>query len=599
MSTDKRKDIQRFKEFVAQTPELSGVYIMYNVDDTIIYVGKAKSLKKRLASYFTGQKDIKTKTLVSKIERIETIIVQNEYEALLLENTLIKQHSPRYNISLKDGKTYPAIKITNEDFPRVYRTRKIIHDGSQYYGPFPSTQIMDQYLELIQKIVPLRRCKTLRKRASPCMYYHIGKCPAPCADKISKADYKKLIDKVDRLLSGKTVGLIKALEADMKEEAEALHFEKAAQIRDTIRAIGEFSADNQVIDFDPLARDYIAYFAQGSMLTFVVFKMRQGKLSGRDLFRETSAGAENESLSNFIMSYYSEKNLPPESVYVPLNEDFSLLEAYFLKEFSVKARFLIPSDKRHEAALALARQNAKEDLQRRLKETGDIPALQELRQALNLDRLPRRIEGFDIAQLGGKYPVASLISFYNGAPDKKNYRYFKIKTLDGKVDDFESIREAVARRYSRLVNENLDLPDLIMIDGGIGQVDAAKGILDSLDLLIPVVGLAKRNEELWLPYAKEPIVLSKASPALHVLQNVRDETHRFATGLNQKLRSKEELKITQLETIQGIGAVRAKKLLTSMGSLEAIIKASPEELTEKCGISLNLSKAIIDALNQA
>jgi excinuclease ABC subunit C len=605
---------EKLKSAARDAPELPGCYLMRDGEGKIIYIGKAKSLRNRLASYFSGRKDVKTATLLRRTLSIETIIVSNEYEALLLENTLIKQHSPRYNINLKDGKSYPVIRLTAEKFPKLFRTRHIIEDGSRYFGPFANVQAVDGMLRLIEKLFPLRKCRTLRKRDNPCMYFHIGRCAAPCCGKIDEAAYAVHAESAAKLLSGETDALVTSLRVKMHEEAAALNFEKAAEWRNAIADVENLASANSVVDFDETGRDYIAWAAEGVLTSFSVFSMREGRLSGRELYRACSAAEEDDSLETFIASYYCEDRPPPAKVFLmtaaasggqaqnQAEEQagrFSNMARYLRERFGYAPEFCLPAagrdgengQKRHEAALAMARQNAFEDLRKRLKERGAEPALDELRSALNLSRRPERIEGFDIAQLDGKYPVASLVSFKNGVPDKKNYRCFRLRSVIGVVDDFAAMREAVRRRYSRLVREGGELPDFILIDGGIGQVNAAHGVLAEIGLDCGLAGLAKRDEEIWLPGAGEPVRLSRRSEALKVLQAVRDETHRFATGFNQRLRSKEAA-FPLLEAIDGVGSRRAAHLMKQYGSLEAIAAADAEAIAASCFLSLPLASTI-------
>jgi len=707
----------KLKAVIADSPQEPGVYIMKAQDDSIIYVGKAKSLRNRLRSYFSGEKDIKTATLIRHVYSIETIIAKNEYDALILENTLIKQHSPKYNINLKDGKTYPVIRLTYEDFPRIFKTRRIIQDKSIYYGPFPNVWAVDAMLETIDKLFPLRKCKKIKKNG-PCMYYHIQRCLAPCCNKITADEYSLHVQRVQKLLSGDTDALIIDLTAKMHEAARLMQFEGAAQIRDAIKAIENLTREeNAVEDHNPEDRDYIAWAQEGVLATFTVFAMRGGKMTGRDLFRTRSAADEKESLEVFITTYYDPGRPPPAKIFfqtgrkglgngewgtgngerglgtreqglgtrerglgtrerglgtrerglgtrergtvilnknpeslipspesqvpspksqipspksrvpspesqvpspesltpspqsqvpspksqVPSPEsltpspesliDFSLLKNWFNLKFGYIPELISPSEKHHTAILAMASLNAEEDLRKRLKERGAGPALDELMTVLNLETRPECIEGFDIAQLDGKHPVASLISFKNGVPDRKNYRYFKLRTVIGIIDDYAAMREAVKRRYSRLIHEGKDLPDLILIDGGIGQVNAAKEVLDDLGIDCGIVGLAKRDEELWLPQAKEPVILPRQSEALKVLQYVRDECHRFATGFNQRLRAK-DLFFPILESVEGIGPKRALAIMKSYGSLENIAMSEPQEMAERCNISEDAARAV-------
>jgi excinuclease ABC subunit C len=636
-NSETAEHIESLKASAADAPVEPGVYIMRDGEGRIVYVGKAKSLRNRLKSYFAGTKDIKTATLIRHARSIETIIVASEYEALLLENTLIKQHSPRYNINLKDGKTYPVIRITSEDFPRIFRTRTIVHDNSLYYGPFPNVQGVDAMLELIDKLFPLRKCRKMKKE--PCMYYHIGRCLAPCCGKIGKEEYQSHVERVRQLLAGETESLVIGLTAQMHEAARALQFERAAQVRNAIRAIEQLAGEeSSVVDHDAEGRDYIAWAAEGVLATFTVFSMRGGKMTGRELFRTRSAADEGESLEMFITSYYEPNRPPPEKIYIQtmlgaINEEGgapplapasadapssasppsggeppatppknlspgadappSSLPDWFRERFGFEPELLpaAAGGRHHAAILAMARQNALEDLRRRIRERGAGPALDELRQALNLRGRPELIEGFDIAQLDGAHPVASLISFRNGVPDRKNYRYFKLRSVVGKVDDFAAMREAVHRRYSRLIREEKELPGLVLIDGGIGQVNAAKGVMDELGMDSDVVGLAKREEELWLPHAKAPVVLSRSSEALKILQFVRDETHRFATGFNQRLRSK-DLRFPALETVDGIGPKRAAAIMKAYETIENIAAADTVELAECCRLSEASAKAV-------
>lgn len=561
-----------------KAPKLPGVYLWKDENQEVIYVGKAKNLKNRLSSYFSGMKDIKTKTLISKAFLIEYITTDNEYEALILENTLIKKYSPRYNINLKDDKSYPVLRITNEDFPRIFRTRRIIQDGSKYFGPFPNAGALSTFTENLYKQYPLRQCKKLRKRSSPCMYYHIGRCAAPCCEKISKESYNQIIEEIIHLLEENPKETVQKLTLEMKECAKALDFEKAAKIRDNIDAIKALHIKNSVSDFNTDSRDYIGFATEGTLVSFAVLKMREGRLIARDLYRTKSLNTDEELINEFLMAYYVSQDLFPSQIFIPINMDVNLFRQWSEKEMEIQAQIFTPEvfDSKHNSAMEMAEQNAKEDIIRRLRERSDTPALEELKQLLKLDHLPTRIEGFDIAHIGGKFPVASLISFYNGNPDKKNYRYFRLKTTDGIIDDFASMREATARRYTRLLNENAELPDLILIDGGIGQVNAVKGVLSTLDLDIPIIGLAEKNEDIYLPGNSTPIQLPKRSDALRLLQRVRDETHRFATSKNQALRTKEKTANPFLE-LPHIGSKRAMLLLKTYGTIQNLV----DEVTKK------------------
>lgn len=591
MKTDTRERRQQLQDTAHKAPSTSGVYFWKDEAGTVIYVGKAKNLKNRLSSYFSGRKDIKTQILVSRASSIEYITTANEYEAFILENNMIKEHNPRYNINLKDGKSYPVLRITNEPFPRLFKTRRILQDGSKYFGPFPDVGALDTFIETLQRLYPLRRCKILRKRESPCMYYHIGRCGAPCCDRESEHTYNEYIGEIERILEGKGPDTEARLTAEMKQAAKELKFEKAARLRDGIAALRVLRSQNVVEDFDPEDRDYIAYFTEGELVSFTVLKMRQGKLLGRDNYRTVSLNETEELLGEFLTAYYTEAAMIPPKIFVPTTTGLDICHQWFATALQAQPDIYVvkedgesttPNYKRHLAAMNMAFQNAREDIIRRVRERGDMPAMEELQKLLGLPHLPVRIEGFDIAHIGGRLPVASLISFYNGNPDKKNYRYFRLKTTDGIIDDFASMREAVARRYTRLLNEQADLPDLILIDGGIGQVNAVQAVLSALHLDIPVAGLAKRDEEIYRPGNSTPMSLPKRSDALRLLQRVRDETHRFATSRNQRLRTKENT-VSIFAGMPHVGDKRARSLMLTF--------TSPQQLVADCQSYLQEAQA--------
>lgn len=586
------------RETARKAPEAPGVYIWRDESGRILYVGKAKSLKARLASYFSGRKDAKTRFLVSKARSLEWILTETEYDALLLENNLIKRHEPRYNVNLKDGKTYPSIRITAEEFPRVFRTRRIVDDGSRYFGPYPSADVIDRYLDLIRRLFPLRRCKIMRKRETPCMYYHIGRCSAPCAGKTTREEYLRQVERVAALLSGESEALLGSLRADMEAASAALAFEKAAALRDTVAAIEAFKGDTGTVDFAQGDRDYLAWHADGTLVSFVVFQARGGKLVGRDLFRERSFASEAEAASEFMAGYYGPGRLPPPELYAKDPAGLELAADYLRRSLGVEFELRSPAERRHEAAMAMAAHNAREDIVKRRRETGDLEAMEELRKALGLDSLPELVHGFDIAQLSGKHTVASLVAFRNGVPEKKSYRIFKIRSLDGAIDDFGAMREAVARHFTRLANEEVELPDLLLIDGGRGQVNAAQGVLEALGLELPVVGLAKENEELWPFGASEPVVLPKDSPGLRLVVALRDEAHRFATGMNQRLRGK-ALAFPVLEAVKGVGPRRARRIMDAFGSLRAVAEAEPAYIAKAAGLEPEAARAVREAAARA
>ena len=622
-----------------KAPQSSGVYLWHNSEDTVIYVGKAKNLKNRLSSYFSGQRTLKTKLLVAHAKWIEYITTRNEYEALILENNLIKKYSPRYNINLKDGKSYPVLRITNEAFPKIFKTRRILQDGSTYFGPFPDVGALDSFIESILKLYPLRHCHTLRDRDTPCLYYHMKQCKAPCCKKISQQEYNIYIEEIKGLLGGKDDGKTGAsgdsddkendglakMTAEMKAAAKDLNFEKAARLRDGIKALMVLKNQNIVETFDSDDRDYLAYSSEGELVSFTILKIRKGKLLGRENYRAESLNDDEDLVGEFMACYYEDPLTIPPNIFIPETNQAGLIVKWLQEDMKCNCQLTIvtpgmkvkdleaqnaggggtslpagnfagegaeishqPINPRHFsistaprdiAAIQMARQNAKEDIIRRLRDRGDMPAMKELKEALGLDVLPVRIEGFDIAHIGGKWPVASLISFYNGNPDKKNYRYFRLKTTDGLIDDFASMKEAVSRRYTRLLNEQADMPDLLVIDGGIGQVNAVEEVLNAIGVDIPIVGLAKRDEELYRPGNSVPITLPKRSDGLRLLQRVRDETHRFATSRNQNLRTKENTKSIFLE-LPGVGEKRALVLQREFTTLENLANAEESKIAQ-------------------
>ncbi len=586
------------KELAKTLPHLPGVYLMKNSAGKIIYVGKAKDLRNRVTSYFLSGKDIKTSFLVSKIATIEYIITGNEYEALVLENNLIKQHNPHYNISLKDGKSYPLIRITNEKFPKVFKTRRVIQDGSEYYGPYPDVKSLDRYLDLIDKIFPLRKCGIpLRKRYSPCLYYHIGRCCGPCAGLVTEEEYAKHIAKVRAFLTGKDDNLIRQVKDEMMKAAKEEKFEIAAEKRDLLYALETVTQAQQVQDFSTESRDYAACEMRMHLATISIMQIRDGRLMGKALYRAETFGDETETLLHFLVQYYGDGGNIPQQLYVSHDIDSTLIQTFFKNELSVATEVSLPGEGKHYRVLRMAAENAARDVEKRLKSRENPEALEELMRVLELDNLPKHIEGFDVAHLAGKYTVASLITFIDGTPDKRNYRRFNIRGLEGKIDDFASIREAVTRRYTRQVREKNPLPDLILIDGGKGQVNVAREALRDLGLDdLPVVALAGEYEDIHFPDERPPLRLSESSEALKLLQAVRDETHRFATSLNQQQRSKEATFLL-LESIGGVGPARSKRLMQTFGTLEALLSASAEEIARLARVPLPVAARILKTLH--
>jgi excinuclease ABC subunit C len=582
-----------------QYPDQPGVYLMKDTEGRIIYVGKARSLRNRIRSYFAGEKEIKTRFLLAHMADIEVIITHTEYEALILENNLIKQWAPQYNIDLKDGKTYPVIRLTAEEFPRVYRTRRMVFDGSEYFGPFPKPHQIDLYLRLIERHFPLCKYRGSRKkRAYPCLNYHMGRCAGACCGKITREEYLKIVHGVRSLLSGRSDELLRDLRLRMKEASDIQDFERAARLRDQVLAIEEVSVEQRVMEFSEEDRDYIALAPCADELVVVVLQVREGMLLGKEVFRVAEYSPDDEALSHFISLYYAERKSIPGAVFVSHHVDAENLSTY-LKELAGRPIAVkTPQRGKHTQLLSMAEENAREEAVKAVRGAEMSAALEGLKADLFLPDVPRRIEGFDIAHLEGADTIASMVRFTDGRPDRRLYRAFSIRSLDGKVDDFQSIREAVARRYTRVLNEELDRPDLILIDGGKGQLSAAQGVLRSLGLeTIPVIGLAKKEENIFIPGRDSPLVLDEASPSLRILEAVRNESHRFATKLSRKRRTK-RLTLAVLEGIPGIGASRSRRLMESFGSVEAILGATPEELQKRAGLPRETAAMLLARLSE-
>ena len=580
-------------------PENPGCYLMKNAEGTVIYVGKAKNLKRRVNSYFLPNRNAKTAALVEKIVNIEYVITGNEYEALVLENNLIKKYNPHYNILLKDGKSYPLIRITNEDYPRVFKTRRVIKDGSLYYGPYPDGKRLDMYLETVEDTYPLRLCQgVLKKKSTPCLYYHMKKCSGPCIGAISKEEYGEYIKEVKDFLSGDDSSLSRKVKKEMLEASKKLDFETAAKKRDLLEALSVMQSNQGVDDMDTSedSRDYAAIEMRAYLCTVSIMQFRDGRLIGKAMYRAECLGDETETLLSFLIQYYSDGDTLPHELYVSHDIDADLLSKFFKEELGKPLKVEIPKDGKHYRILRLAGENATRDVEKRLKSVDNTPALERLKEITNIDTLLSLIEGFDIAQLSGKYTVASLIVFRDGNPSNKEYRHFSMKSLEeNEINDFQSIHEAVFRRYKRQRDEKAQLPDLLMVDGGIGQVNAAIAALDELGLSFPVVGLAEKHEEIVFP-DNTSLLLDHSDPGLRVLIALRDECHRFATSFNQRMRSK-DASFKLLESIDGVGPERSKRIMQTYQSVEAILSLTPEELAKGAKIPLPVAERVLRKLN--
>lgn len=595
---EQKERFQKAREMARALPLNPGVYLMKDETGTVIYVGKAKSLRKRVSQYFLPNRDRKTSALVQKICKIDHIITGNDYEALILENNMIKKYSPHYNILLKDGKSYPVIRITHEDFPKVFRTRRIIRDGSEYYGPYPDASRLAQYTDLIDKLFKLRRCSIpLRKRTQPCLYYHIGRCMGPCCGKVSKEEYNKSIDRIRKMLQGKSDELEKQVKDEMMAASRDLQYEVAATKRDILLALQSVSKAQMVEDHtDTESRDYAAIEMRSPLCTVSIMQFRDGKLIGRALYRAQTFGDESETLLNFLTQYYEEGKEIPKEIFVSHEIDRDLISRYFKDCFDVDVKISVPKDGRNYRILRMASENASNDVEKRLKSRDNTAALEELARLCDLEEPPVLIEGFDIAQLNGKYTVSSLISFVNGNPNPQGYRRFNIKSLDGAIDDYGAIKEAVTRRYTRVMKEGLQKPNLILIDGGKGQVNVARDVLDSIGFAdVPVVGLAKEFETIVFDDDRPDLRPDHSNEGLRVLIAVRDECHRFATGANQAMRSR-DASFKLLKSVPGVGEKTSVKVMEAFTTLDDLIACTPEEIAKRAGIPIKTAENLLTKL---
>jgi len=598
---------------MSSAPTDPGCYIFRDKSGKILYIGKARNLRNRVKSYLSkGDLNPKTSVLVSKVNDVEFFVTNSEVEALILENTLIKKHKPRYNVCLRDDKTYPYIKITNEDFPRVFITRRVIDDGSKYFGPYTDVKSLRNTLRIINKIFQIRTCKynltgeiIEKKKVQLCLNYHIKKCGGPCQGLVSKDEYDRMINKVEAFLEGRIDEVVDYLKEKMDIAAKELIFEEAARYRDQIRAIQSY-ARKQFVELPDIQNIDLVYFIIESRTALaVLFRVRSGKLMGKEPFyigNVESAGT-GEVVSGFLERYYSSTSLIPDEVLLNIEPDNSEILTEWLSSLrGKKVRIGIPKSGEKLRLMMIAEKNAKLQFEElRYKEglkVDFVPkTLRSLKKDLGLENYPRRIEAIDISNLKGKQPVGSVIVFEDGKPKKSEYRRYKIKTVE-RIDDYAMISEVVRRRYGRLMEEGKRIPDLILIDGGKGQVSVAKKELDSLGLdNVPVIGLAKKLEEIYFPSLKDPLVLSKASISLILLRRIRDEAHRFAISYHRLRRKKEGIR-SVLDEIPGLGKVKRIELMKHFGSVEKLASVSKEDIMKVPGIGKKLAEKIWEHLHQ-
>ncbi len=602
-------------EDLKMLPDRPGVYLMKDVNGKIIYVGKAISLKNRVRSYFQASRNLslRIQNMVSLVDRVEYITTDSEMEALVLECNLIKEEHPKYNIRLRDDKQYPWVKITlAESFPQVYITRKMKKDGSKYYGPYTNVSSLRETFRLIRQIFPLRSCRhdlDREKIERPCLNYHIRRCLAPCAGEINQAAYREMIHQVCIFLEGRQDELLEKLQQSMTEASEKREYEKAARFRDQVNAIRKVLEKQKVVSDSGDDSDIFG-LAQDRWGTMVqVFQVRQGKMVGREYFLLTE-GEETpapEVLESFIPQYYDGSGFIPRHILLPVEpEGMAVIKEMLCLERGGAVEIKIPQKGEKLKLVQMATENAQMLLEiERNKETMQENQVQEilaeLQGELFMSKLPLRIEGFDISNTQGQEAVASMVVFENGVPKGSDYRRFKIKTIEG-PNDFAMLQEAVRRRFLKGLAERQEVatekgkfakfPDLLLIDGGKGQLSGVREVLTELGLEhIPTIGLAKQEEAIFLPDREDPIMLSRRSRGLMLLQRVRDEAHRFAITYHKSLRDKNTVK-SILDKITGIGPKRKQLLLKTFGSVKQIQEASVEDLAKVPGINLKIAESI-------
>ncbi len=580
---------------ISSVPTNPGIYIYRNSKGTIIYIGKAKNLRNRVRSYFQQGRpvDAKTKAMIGKIADFETIIVDSEAEALILEDTLVKKHKPRYNILLRDDKSYPYVRVTKEDYPRVFPTRYIVRDGSKYFGPFTDVRHLKRVMKVIRSLYRLRSCDykiddeaIANKKYKICLDYHIDKCEGPCEGLISKEKYNQNVQSAIKILNGKTRDIEKQLIEEMEHLSEDMRFEEAAIIKDQYMILKEYLSHQKLVSADLIDRDIFGMSRIEEAACTLVFKIRDGKMTGRRHFIIPKAEGQSDDriMQSSVEKWYLETEFIPREVFLPteLNDD-EFIKDWLRKKKGKAVDIIIPKLGDKKQLVSLACTNAEYLLRDyhiaiAKREQSMSKAVLSLQRDLRLDKVPERIECFDNSHIQGSELVSSLVVFEDGKPLKSDYRKFIIRTVD-KNDDFAAMREVVSRRYKRLKEENGALPDLIIIDGGKGQLSGAYSILKELGLedKIPLIGLAKRLDEVFTPGRKDSILLPKTSSSLRLIQQLRDEAHRFAITFHRQLRDKRTLQ-TELTEIKGIGEKTARKLLIEFGSVENIKNANKIDL---------------------
>ncbi|SEC66830.1 excinuclease ABC subunit UvrC [Paenibacillus sp. GP183] len=599
-------------------PDKPGCYLMKNAEGTIIYVGKAKVLKNRVRSYFRGSHDAKTQLLVSEIRDFEYIVTSSNMEALILECNLIKKHHPRYNVLLKDDKTFPYIKITHEEHPRLEVTRRVFKDKGKYFGPYPNAFAAQQTKKLLDRLYPLRKCKTLPDKV--CLYFHIGQCLGPCVQEVSAAENERMVLEITRFLNGGHHEIRSELQTKMMAAAENLNFERAKELRDHIVNIDAVMEKQKITTIDAVDRDVFGYVVEKGWMSVHIQYMRQGKLIERHVSLFPYYGEEYEDFISYVTQVYSDNPALPKEIFLPgppelepgavpdgvtQTTEVGEKDVKEALEAWLKLKVLFPQRGLKKQMVEMARDNAREALEEKFRmverdEKRSVKAVENLGEWLGTTAI-NRIEAFDNSNIQGSNPVSAMVVFVHGKPDRKEYRKYKVKTVQG-PDDYETMREVIRRRYERVLKENLPMPDLIVVDGGKGQISAAVDVLENeLGIFVPVCGLVKdakhKTAQLMIGDPAEVVPLPRDSQEFYLLQRIQDEVHRFAITFHRETRAK-SMVVSKLDAIPGIGEKRRKLLLKHFGSVKRIKEARIEDF-RSLGIGEKLAGEILLALQDA
>lgn len=592
---------EQLKERLKNVPLKPGVYMYKDQAGQVIYVGKAKALRQRMRSYFQSADRLhpKVRAMMGRVDDFDFIVTNSEVEALILENNLIKAYQPRYNIDLRDDKTYPYLKISMaEPYPRVYITREKKDKVSRYFGPYTDVASLKETLRLLTSLFPLRTCKTLRPLNRPCLNRDLKKCLAPCTGQVSKEEYLQMVEQIIAFMEGDSREVLKAKEAEMKEAAHNLEFEKAARLRDQINAIRKISETQKAHLQSPWNLDLIGIIVGEKDSLASVFKIRSGKIMAKDTFwlNRPTGQDEGELMAQFLRRYYTDnEDIPKELMVSTLPAEQELIEEWLHSVTGHKVSIKVPQRGDKRSLLDMMMENAHLLFQERYEaESRQQAVLIHLSKMLELPVVPERIECYDISHLGGQETVASMVVFTQGVPDGSAYRRFKIK--QDQNDDFASMRETLRRRFMQAQQQNpafLPEPDLVVIDGGLGQVNAVQAVLDELGVEIPLISLAEKNEEIYKPHRSEPLVLPRRDEGLRLLQRLRDEAHRFAVEYNRQRRTR-RMTSSALDHIEGVGPQRRRALLKKFGSVNGIREASLEELAAVPSMNRTVARRVYE-----